>query len=95
MQVKIYHTWTGGWGDITYWNAYVANLELKDREIFMMRGLMMPNNIPLQPKQVSETNIILHDMVTDKLAALQFYQLAMPAPKAPDSIYNKEELRVE
>ena len=29
-------------------------------------------------------------MVTDKLAALQFYQLAIPAPKAPDSIYNKE-----
>ena len=22
------HTWTGGWGDVTYWNAYVANLEL-------------------------------------------------------------------
>jgi hypothetical protein len=21
------HTWTGGWGTITYWNAYVANLE--------------------------------------------------------------------
>lgn len=30
------------------------------------------------------------DMITDKLAALQFYQLAIPAPKAPDSIYNKE-----
>lgn len=30
------------------------------------------------------------DMVTDKLAALQFYQLAIPAPKAPDSIYDKE-----
>ncbi len=21
------HTWTGGWGTITYWNAFVANLE--------------------------------------------------------------------
>jgi len=30
------------------------------------------------------------DKITDKLAALDFYQLAMPAPKAPDSIYNKE-----
>ena len=28
-------------------------------------------------------------MITDKLAALQFYQLSIPAPKAPDSIYNK------
>jgi hypothetical protein len=30
------------------------------------------------------------DMISDKLAALQFYQLAIPAPKAPDSMYNKE-----
>jgi len=30
------------------------------------------------------------DMITDKLAALQFYQLAMPAPKAPNGTYNKE-----
>jgi hypothetical protein len=22
------HTWTGGWGTVTYWNARVANLEL-------------------------------------------------------------------
>ena len=30
------------------------------------------------------------DMITDKLAALQFYQLSIPAPPAPDSMYNKE-----
>src|SRR5438477_8960320 len=22
------HTWTGGWGTVTYWNAFVANLEM-------------------------------------------------------------------
>ena len=26
------HTWTGGWGTVSYWNAYVANLELGGRE---------------------------------------------------------------
>lgn len=29
-------------------------------------------------------------MVTAKLAALQFYQLAIPAPTAPDGSFNKE-----
>src|SRR6185503_1009379 len=28
------HTWTGGWGDVTYWNAYVANLELAGNGTF-------------------------------------------------------------
>ena len=28
------HTWTGGWGDVTYWNAYVANLELNGKGTF-------------------------------------------------------------
>ena len=31
------HTWTGGWGTVTYWNAYVANLELSGREIFTIQ----------------------------------------------------------
>lgn len=22
------HTWTGGWGTVTYWNAYVANTQM-------------------------------------------------------------------
>jgi cytochrome c peroxidase len=30
------------------------------------------------------------DHVSDKLAALQFYQLAMPAPKAPEGSFDKE-----
>ena len=29
------HTWGGGWGTITYWNAYVANLELNGRGNFL------------------------------------------------------------
>ena len=28
------HTWTGGWGTVTYWNAYVANLELAGKGTF-------------------------------------------------------------
>jgi hypothetical protein len=29
------HTWGGGWGTISYWNAYVANLELNGRGNFL------------------------------------------------------------
>ena len=28
------HTWGGGWGGVTYWNAYVANLELQGQGTF-------------------------------------------------------------
>jgi hypothetical protein len=28
------HTWTGSWGTVTYWNAYVANLEMHGKGRF-------------------------------------------------------------
>jgi hypothetical protein len=28
------HTWTSGWGTLTYWNAFVANLELQGQGTF-------------------------------------------------------------
>jgi hypothetical protein len=85
------HTWTGGWGDITYWNAYVANLELQGQGNFYDSRLMDAKQFPVAAKAGfgNKRNTTENDKVTDKLAALQFYQLAMPAPKAPDSMYNK------
>ena len=32
------HTWGGGWGGVTYWNAYVANLELQGQGLSSMRA---------------------------------------------------------
>ena len=32
------HTWGGGWGGVTYWNAYVANLELQGQGTFFDRA---------------------------------------------------------
>lgn len=86
------HTWTGGWGDITYWNAYVANLQLQGQGNFYDARLMDAELYPVAAKAGfgNKRNTTENDKVTDKLAALQFYQLAMPAPKAPDSLYNKE-----
>jgi len=84
------HTWTGGWGDVTYWNAFVANLELQGKGIFYDDRFNDAQKYPVAAKLGFGNKRNAPDMITDKLAALQFYQLAIPAPKAPDSIYNKE-----
>ena len=84
------HTWTGGWGDVTYWNAYVANLELSGQGNFYDERFNDAKQYPVAAKAGFGNKRNSPDMITSKLAALQFYQLAIPIPKAPDSIYNKE-----
>ena len=84
------HTWTGGWGDVTYWNAFVANLELQGKGNFYDDRFNDAKKYPVAAKLGFGNKRNAPDMITDKLAALQFYQLAIPAPKAPDSMYNKE-----
>ena len=84
------HTWTGGWGDVTYWNAYVANLELVGKGNFYDARFDDAKKYPIAAKTQAGHKHNNPDMITDKLAALQFYQLSIPSPKAPDSIYNKD-----
>lgn len=86
------HAWTGGWGNVTYWNAYVANLQLQGQGNFFDSRLMDSKQYPVAAKAGfgNKRNTVEDDKITDKLAALDFYQLAMPAPKAPDTLYNKE-----
>lgn len=87
------HTWTGGWGNVTYWNAYVANLELAGQGNFYDERLMNKEQFPVAAKAGFGNKRSSPDMISDKLAALQFYQLAIPAPEAPDSIYDKDASR--
>jgi hypothetical protein len=75
------HTWTGGWGTVTYWNAYVGNLEMQGRGNFWDPRLMNAKQYPVAAKAGFGNKRSNPDMVTAKLAALQFYQLAIPAPK--------------
>jgi hypothetical protein len=84
------HTWTGGWGNVTYWNAYVANLELAGQGTFYDPRLMNAEQYPVAAKMGFGNKRSGKDMVSDKLAALQFYQLAIPAPKAPKGSFNEE-----
>ena len=84
------HTWTGGWGPVTYWNAYVANLEMAGQGNFYDPRLMDEKQYPLASKAGFGNKRTQDDKITDKLAALQFYQLAIPAPEAPKGSFNGE-----
>jgi hypothetical protein len=78
------HTWTGGWGTVTYWNAFVAVLELRGVGTFFDERLDDTAKFPIAAANgfghVSIDNPD-DDQVTPKLAALQYYQLSLPAPK--------------
>jgi hypothetical protein len=84
------HTWTGGWGNVTYWNAYVANLELQGQGNFYDPRLMDAKQFPVAAKAGFGNKRSENDHVTSKLAALQFYQLAIPPPQPPKGSYNEE-----
>jgi hypothetical protein len=77
------HTWTGGWGTVTYWNAFVAvnelhgigtffDARLDDATQFPIAAALRLGHVATDPD---------HDRVTSKLPALHFYQLALPAVK--------------
>ena len=76
------HTWGGGWGTISYWNAYVANLELNGRGNFLDARLDNAAQYPIAAKARLGHKQTGQDMVTAHLGPLHFYQLALPIPKA-------------
>jgi hypothetical protein len=78
------HTWTGSWGTVSYWNAFVANLEMGGKGTFFDPRLNDPNQFPLAARAGLGNVRNTPDLVTPKLAALHFYQLSIPAPTPPD-----------
>jgi hypothetical protein len=82
------HTWTG-FGSVPYWNAYVAATEMHGTGTFFDSRLADKTQFPVAAKSGSSNTRGTPDRVTSKLAALHFYQLAIPAPKAPDGSYDK------
>jgi hypothetical protein len=83
------HTYTG-WGSVTYWNAYVANTQMHGKGTFFDPRLAT-DQFPVGAKAGFGNMRNSDDRITSKLAALHFYQLAIPAPKAPEGSYNKQE----
>jgi cytochrome c peroxidase len=77
------HTWTG-WGSVTYWNAFVANLEMHGKGRFFDSRLNNQTQFPIAAAN-GFGNVTVNpadDRITPKLAALHAYQLSIPAPKS-------------
>ena len=86
------HTWTGGWGTVTYWNALVAVLEMRGKGTFFDPRLDDTNRWPIAATaRFGHTSVDNpdDDQVTPKLPALHYYQLSLPAPKpTPGADFN-------
>jgi hypothetical protein len=83
------HTWTG-WGSVTHWNAFVANLEMHGKGTFYDPRLDDAAKFP-----IAAANHFGHvrndpDLITPKLAALHFYQLALSAPRPPEGSFDEQ-----
>jgi len=84
------HTWTGDWGTVSYWNAFVANLEMHGKGNFLDVRLDNAQQYP-----IAAANHFGHvhnevDLISSKLPALHFYQLAIPAPAPPKGSFDEE-----
>lgn len=77
------HTWTGAWGTVPYWNALVANIDMRGVGTFFDPRLDDATKFP-----IAASNGFGHlqtnpddDRITPKLGPLQFYSLSLPSPQ--------------
>ena len=81
------HTFTG-WGSVTYWNAFVGNLEMHGQGTFYDPRLNDPQKFPIAAKAGFGNVRNQDDKITSKLAALHFYQLSIQAPTPPPGSFD-------
>ena len=81
------HTWTG-WGSVTHWNAFVSNLEMHGSGTFFDPRLNDAAKFPIAAANGFGNVRNTPDLITSKLAALHFYQLAIPAPRPPEGSFD-------
>lgn len=70
-----------GWGDISYWNAFVANLEMHGKGNFSDARLNDPIKYPIAVENGFFNVTNTPDLITSKLPALKAYQHSIAAPK--------------
>jgi mono/diheme cytochrome c family protein len=83
------HTWTGSWGTVSYWNAFVANLEMHGKGKFYDPRLDNAEKYPVAARLKEGRKNDQEDRITGKLAALHFYQLSLPTPKPPAGAFDR------
>jgi hypothetical protein len=79
-----------GFGSATYWNAFVANLEMHGKGTFYDPRLNDPLQFPVAAAAGFGNVRSMPDLITPKLAALHFYQLAIPAPTPPEGSFDTQ-----
>jgi hypothetical protein len=81
-----------GWGSVTYWNAFVANLEMHGKGRFYDPRLNDVDRFPIAARNgLGDVRVGPgEDRITSKLPALHSYQLAIPAPKPPAGSFDAE-----
>lgn len=72
-----------GWGDLTYWNAFVANLEMHGQGNFFDARLNDAGQFPIAAENNFGNVRNSPDLITPKLPGLQAYQLSLTAPTPP------------
>jgi hypothetical protein len=82
------HTSTG-WGSVTHWNAFVATLEMHGKGTFYDPRLNDAGKFPVAAANGFGNVRSDEDLITPKLDALHYYQLAIPAPEAPRGSYDR------
>jgi hypothetical protein len=81
------HTFTG-WGSITYWNAFVANLEMHGQGNFVDVRLDDATQFPIAARAKFGHTHHDRDLITSKLPALHVYQLSLAAPRPPRASFD-------
>jgi cytochrome c peroxidase len=81
------HTFTG-WGSVTYWNAFVANLEMHGKGNFTDARLDDASKFPIAAKAGFGHVHNDVDLITAKLGPLHVYQLDIPAPAPPKGSFD-------
>src|SRR4030095_7417484 len=78
------HTWTG-WGGVSHWNAFVANLEMHGKGTFYDPRLDDATRFPVAAANGfgHVTTPPAEDRISPKLAPLHLYQLSLAAPTPP------------
>lgn len=77
-----------GWGDISYWNAFVGNLEMHGKGNFSDPRLNDAAKYPIAVENGFFNVVNTPDLITSKLPALKAYQHSINAPKPPSGSFN-------
>lgn len=77
-----------GWGDISYWNAFVGTLEMHGKGTLIDPRLNDPVKYPIAVENNFWNTTHSPDLITSKLPALRAYQHSLKAPEPPSGSFD-------